>query len=119
VLTFQRKTARSGRFRFAVLNGQPALIAELPPRRTPSSGRVIGEAAPERSNASRELPRQAVAWIELDASGRVSALHFQTRRRKLAHLAWSELRWPNARQLPAAAWAAVKTPGPLRWMMRQ
>jgi hypothetical protein len=115
VMLFQFKTARSGRLAFRVLNGQPALIVELPPKRTPSSGRVIGEAAPGHWESTRELPRQAVLWIELDASGSVTAIHVQTQRRKLEHLAWSKLSWPSPLLLGAALWSAVRFPQRGAW----
>ena len=110
VMLFQFKTARSGRFAFKVLNGQPALVVELPPKLAPSSGRVIGEAAPDRRASSRELPRQAVLWIELDAGGNVAALHIQTQRRKLEHLPWQALSWPSPSQLAAALVSALRFP---------
>lgn len=120
VLMFQFKTARSssGRFALKLLNGQPALVIELPPKLAPSSGRVIGEAAPERGRASRALPRQAVLWIELDAAGNVAGLHIQTQRRKLEHLPWHALSWPSASQLGAALVSALRFPQHGAWRLR-
>jgi RNA polymerase sigma factor (sigma-70 family) len=115
VLLFNFKTARPGRFAFRVLNGQPALVVELPPKRAPSSGREIGVPAAGVADASRELPRQAVLWIELDASHRVTAIHVQTQRRKLAHLSTSTLGWPSPRQLIAALWSALRFPQQGAW----
>lgn len=118
VMMFHFKTARSGRFAFKVLNGQPALVVELPPKLAPSSGRVIGEAAPDhRRAAPRELPRQAVLWIELDASGHVTAIHVQTQRRKLEHLPWQDLSWPTASQLAAAVASALRIPQRGAWRL--
>lgn len=116
VILFQFKTARSGRFAFKVLNGQPALVVELPPKHAPSSGRVIGQ--PEHGTGARELPRQAVLWIELDASGNVAALHAQTQRRKLEHLQWHQLSWPSASQLAAALVSALRFPQHGAWRLR-
>jgi RNA polymerase sigma-70 factor (ECF subfamily) len=116
VMLFQFKTARSGRFAFKVLNGQPALVVELPPKHAPSSGRVIGQ--PEHGTGSRELPRQAVLWIELDAGGNVAALHIQTQRRKLEHLPWQQLSWPSASQLAAALVSALRFPQHGAWRLR-
>ncbi|HTU60748.1 MAG TPA: hypothetical protein VMF89_19985, partial [Polyangiales bacterium] len=120
VMMFQFKTARSGRFAFKVLNGQPALVVELPPKLAPSSGRVIGEAAPEHRPSARErvLPRQAVLWIELDAAGNVAALHIQTQRRKLEHLPWQQISWPPASQLAAALVSALRFPQRGAWRLR-
>jgi hypothetical protein len=115
VMLFQFKVGRSGRFAFRVLNGRPALVVDLPPLRTPSSGRVIGEPAPGHNVATRELPRQAVMWIELDARGCVSAIHVQTRRRKLEHVAPDALGWDSVRQLGAAVWAAARLPQGGAW----
>jgi hypothetical protein len=109
VLTFQFKTARSGRFAFRVLNGQPALVAEVPPLLAPSSGREIGKPA-------REQPRFAVFWVELDAAGRVSAMHVQTRRRKLEQMAFDELASPAPSQLAAALWSALMVPRARTWL---
>jgi RNA polymerase sigma-70 factor (ECF subfamily) len=116
VMMFHFKTARSGRFAFKVLNGQPALVLELPPRLAPSSGRVIGQ--PEHGEGARELPRQAVLWIELDARGHVAALHIQTQRRKLEHLPWQELGWPSPSQLAAALVSALRFPQHGAWRLR-
>jgi len=112
VMLFQFKTARSGRFAFKVLNGQPALLVELPPKLAPSSGRVIG-------STTRELPRRAVLWIELDAAGNVAALHIQTQRRKLEHLPWQALSWASAAsQLAAALVSALRFPQRGAWRLR-
>ena len=118
VLLFQFKTARSGRFSIKLLNGRPALVAELPPKLAPSSGRVIGQAAPDQRQGGRELPRQAVLWIELDAGGSVSALHVQTRRRKLSHLPWEALQWPSPSQWGAAVVSALRFPRRGAWRLR-
>jgi RNA polymerase sigma-70 factor (ECF subfamily) len=115
VMLFQFKVGRSGRFAFRVLNGRPALVVDLPPLRTPSSGRVIGEPAPGHNVAARELPRQAVMWIELDARGCVTAIHVQTKRRKLEHVTAGELGWAALPQLGAAVWAAVRFPHHGAW----
>jgi RNA polymerase sigma-70 factor (ECF subfamily) len=115
VLLFQFKVGRSGAFAFRVLNGRPALVADLPPMRTPSSGRVIGEAAPGDSTVSRELPRQCVMWIELDAREAVSAIHVQTSRRKLAQISTGGLGWRSVQQLGAALWAAARFPQGGAW----
>lgn len=118
VMLFNFKTARSGRFAFKVLNGQPALLVELPPRLAPSSGRVIGQAAPDQLRVgSRELPRQAVLWIELDAGGNVAAMHLQTQRRKLEHIRWQELRGPTPSQLAAALVSALRFPQRGAWRL--
>jgi hypothetical protein len=114
-MMFHFKTARSGRFAFKLLNGQPALLVELPPKLAPSSGRVIGE--PANRPAARELPRQAVLWIELDAGGNVAALHIQTQRRKLEHLAWNTLGWPSPLLLGAALVSALRFPQRGAWRL--
>ena len=114
VLTFQWKTERpGGRFDIRILNGKPALVAEIPGKRAPSSGRMIGEAAD--GIRRRELPRRVVLWIELDARGRVAAMHVQTRRRKLAHVAFERLGRPGPRLLAAALWAAWSEPRHGEW----
>jgi RNA polymerase sigma-70 factor (ECF subfamily) len=109
-MLFNFKVARTGAFAFRILNGRPALIADLPPLRTPSSGRVYGEWAEGREETPRELPRQAVMWVELDAAGRVAALHVQTRRRKLEHVTPGPQGLATLSQLGAAAWAALRYP---------
>jgi RNA polymerase sigma-70 factor (ECF subfamily) len=116
VLLFHWKTARSGRFALRVLNGQPALVVELPPKRAPSSGRVIGRAAPGSERPGRALPQHAVLWLELDARGSVVALHIQTARRKLEHIRWHELGWPTLSQLGAALWSALRVPHRRAWL---
>lgn len=118
VVLFQLKTGRSGRFAFKLLNGRPALVLELPPMRAPSSGRVIGQPAEGLGQSPRELPRQVVLWIELDARGQVSALHVQTQRRKLEHLPWQSLSRPAASQLAAALVSALRVPHGGAWRVR-
>jgi len=115
LLMFQFKTERDGgRIALRLLNGKPALVAELPGKRAPSSGRMIGEPAPGAPQ-QRSLPQHAVLWIELDAGGSVVALHVQTSRRKLRHIAFSALGAPTLRQLSAAMWAAWRTPQHGAW----
>lgn len=57
-----------------------------------------------------------VLWIELDASGRVSALHVQTAHSKLTGVAFERLsRRPSSTQLMQAAWDALRFPQPAAW----
>jgi hypothetical protein len=55
-------------------------------------------------------------WIELDAGGAVTALHLQTCKRKLEHIACEKLGWPAASQLAAALWAALVYPRARAWL---
>lgn len=116
VLRFHFKTARvGGRMALRIMNGKPALVAELPPKRAPSSGRPIGQAAPGRSLRFRELPRRVVLWVELNAAAQIVALHAQTSRDKLAGVAFDQLTRPSLRQLGDALWAAMHYPHHSQW----
>jgi len=116
VLRFQTKTSRTvSRFALRVFNGRPALVAELHSKRTPSSGRIIGEAAAGADIATRELPRRMVFWVELDAAARVVALHIQTSRRKLSHIAFAELRMMSLPAVGGVLWAALRYPQRAPW----
>lgn len=100
LLTFHRKTKRPVvRALACSLNGQPALLFELAPRRP------------------REPVRGAM-WLSVDAEGRVEQVFAQVADRKLAGLPWSRARRVDMALVLGALRSAWTTPSQVSWRRR-
>jgi RNA polymerase sigma factor (sigma-70 family) len=100
VATFHRKTRRLGlaRARFVVLNGLPALVIDSP-------------------SSEARLARRLVAWVQLDAQGKIARIDWQMATRKLPVALFDSLSLPGPGLWLQALRAALLTPAPRAWLL--
>jgi RNA polymerase sigma-70 factor (ECF subfamily) len=100
VITFHRKTRRFGLARagFVLLNGLPALVIDSPSREP-------------------RLALRLVAWVQLDAQGKVARIDWQMATRKLPEALFDALPRPGPALWMEAFRAALLAPPPSAWLL--
>jgi RNA polymerase sigma-70 factor (ECF subfamily) len=99
VIKFHLKTSRRGLGRggLRVLNGLPALVAELP-------------------SSDPRLASRVVVRIELDAADKIVSIDTVVAAAKLHALDFTSLTAPSPREWGATLWAALRAPSPRVWL---